>query len=309
MRAGWLILVPLLLLVNSARAEADGASDVLPPQPDKAAERENPASRVPYESGKKPPPACEDRWSDFLPIWGKEACAQGYVLPRPFGVSLGYMHQDQPFLVGDIFINGIDVKTPGIAVVDEVQNEESTVTLRFDAWILPFWNVYAILGKTDGEAVGPLQIDLNSILPCASCPINTTFKIDYTAEIGGLGTTVAGGYKDFFAMADINFTKADLNISTTDAEATVFSTRLGWNGQAGIFKGVLWVGAMYQDISQTLELQADGGNLNVTIEQETKEPWNYLVGGNWDFTRSFSVLAEIGFGKRESQMLNATYRF
>jgi hypothetical protein len=286
------------------------------PEPDKATQRENPVTRVPYESGIKPS-TCEDRWSNFLPIWGKEACAQGYVLPRPFGVSLGYMHQDQPFDVNDIFINGIDVKSPGVAVVDEVQNEESTITLRFDAWLLPFWNVYGLVGRTDGEAIGPLQIDLNLIfpilcgLPSNNCQVDTTFDLDYKADVVGVGTTIAGGYKDFFGMIDMNYSEADLDISITDAEATVISARVGWNGKLGGFTGVLWVGAMYQDIAQVLDLPLDVGDdiLLVSIDQETQEPLNYVVGGQWDINRSFSVLAELGFGERKSEMLNLTYRF
>ena len=303
------------LFLYSLSLAAQENSTVVP-EPDKATQRENPVTRVPYESGIKPS-TCEERWSNFLPIWGKEACAQGYVLPRPFGVSLGYMHQDQPFDVNDIFINGIDVKSPGVAVVDEVQNEESTITLRFDAWLLPFWNVYGLLGRTDGEAIGPLQIDLNPIfpilcgLPGNNCQVDTTFDLDYKADVVGVGTTIAGGYKDFFGMIDMNYSEADLDISITDAEATVISARVGWNGKLGGFTGVLWVGAMYQDIAQVLDLPLDVGDdiLLVSIDQETQEPLNYVVGGQWDINRSFSVLAELGFGERKSEMLNLTYRF
>jgi hypothetical protein len=303
----------LFLASVSLSAQENSAAG---PEPDAATQRENPVTSVPYESGIKPA-TCEDRWSNFLPIWGKEACAQGYVLPRPFGVSFGYMHQDQPFDVGDVFINGVDVKTPGVAVVDEVQNEETTFTVRFDAWLLPFWNVYGLLGKTDGEAVGPLDINLNPIFPilCGEvandCLIDTTFKIDYEADVIGVGTTIAGGYKDFFGMIDMNYSEADLDISVTDAEATVISARIGWNGKLGGFTGVLWVGAMYQDIAQVLDLEIDVGNdiLLVSIDQSTQEPLNYVVGGQWDINRSFSVLAELGFGERKSEMLNLTYRF
>lgn len=287
------------------------------PKVDAATQRENPATRVPYESGRIGESTCEDRWSNFLPILGQAACELGYVLPRPFGVSLGYMHQDQPFDVGDVFINGIDVKTPGVAVVNEVQNEESTVTMRFDAWILPFWNIYGILGKTDGQAIGPLSIDLNPVFPLLcrvpgnNCQVDTSFEINYKADVTGYGTTIAGGYKDFFGMIDMNWTKADVDISLTDAEATVISSRIGWNGKLGGFTGVLWVGVMYQDIAQVLDLPLDIGDdtLLVTIEQSTQEAYNYVIGGQWDVNRSFSILAEIGLGKRESQMLNFTYRF
>ena len=306
-------LILTLISVNLAAQQDPAAA----PKDKGAAVRENPVSPVPYESGKEQPSACEDRWSNFLPFLGRAACERGYVLPRPFGISLGYMHQDQPFDVGDVYINGVDVKGPGLAVVDEVQNEESTVTLRFDAWILPFWNIYGILGKTDGRADGPLRIDLEPVFPllCAlpgnDCGVDTTFIIDYKADVTGFGTTVAGGYKDFFGMIDANRTKADLDISRTDAEATVVSARIGWNGKLGGFTGVLWVGAMYQDIEQTLDLEIDIGDntLDVSIEQATQVDYNYVVGGQWDINRSFSILAELGFGDRKSQMLNLTYRF
>jgi hypothetical protein len=308
------LLIFLALLFNFPLCAQESGQD---PEFDAATQRENPVSPIPYESGKETTNTCEDRWSNFLPIWGKAACERGYVLPRPFGISMGYMHQEQPFDVGDVFVNGIDVKTPGVAVVNEVQNEESTYVMRFDAWILPFWNVYGLLGRTKGEAIGPLQINLEPVfpilcgLPGNNCLIDTTFDIHYKADVVGYGTTIAGGYKDFFGMVDINRTTADLDISITDAKATVISSRIGWNGKLGGFTGVLWLGAMYQDIAQTLDLQLDIGDdiLEVSIDQSTQVPWNFLIGGQWDVNRSFSVLAEFGFGKRKSQMLNLTYRF
>ena len=305
------------LLAQDAQDQAPVSESGQGQQTDPAAQRENPTTSVPYESGRVGESTCEDRWSNFLPFLGREACELGYVLPRPFGVSLGYMHQDQPFDVGDVLINGIDLTTPGIAEVNEVQNEESTITLRLDAWILPFWNVYGILGKTDGQAIGPLRVDLNPVfpvlckLPGNSCQVDTSFEINYKGDVTGYGTTIAGGYKDFFGMIDMNWTTTDLDISLTDAEATVISSRIGWNGKLGGFTGVLWVGVMYQDIAQTLDLPLDIGDdiLIVTIEQSTQEAYNYVIGGQWDINRSFSILAEIGLGKRESQMLNFTYRF
>lgn len=316
MKNRFFVLITLLWSVSLFGQEAEtgppGATNPTPVAPE-----ENPDTNIPYEKGGPPENVCEDRWSNFLPIWGKEACARGYVLPRPFGISLGYMHQDQPFDVDGIFVNGIDVKTPGLAVVNEVQNEETTYTLRFDAWILPFWNVYGILARTNGQADGPLRLDLAPVfpvlcgLPGNNCDLDTTFRIKYDADVTGWGTTLAGGYKEFFGMIDYNRTTADLDISITDAKATVISSRVGWNGKIGGFTGVLWVGAMYQDVAQILDLPIDIGEntLLVSIDQATQVPWNYVIGGQWDINRSLSLLVELGFHKRKSQMVNLTYRF
>ena len=147
-------MIPRLIMLFALALSPDlfAAETAQDSEPDAATQRENPATNIPYESGDDSTNVCEDRWSNFLPILGQAACERGYVLPRPFGVSVGYMHQKQPFDVGDIHVNGIDVKTPGVAIVNEVQNEETTYTLRFDVWILPFWNVYGILGHTNGDA-------------------------------------------------------------------------------------------------------------------------------------------------------------
>lgn len=316
MKNRFFVLITLLWSVSLFGQEAEtGPPEATNPTP--VAPEENPDTNIPYEKGGPPENVCEDRWSNFLPIWGKEACARGYVLPRPFGISLGYMHQDQPFDVDGIFVNGIDVKTPGLAVVNEVQNEETTYTLRFDAWILPFWNVYGILARTNGQADGPLRLDLAPVfpvlcgLPGNNCDLDTTFRIKYDADVTGWGTTLAGGYKEFFGMIDYNRTTADLDISITDAKATVISSRVGWNGKIGGFTGVLWVGAMYQDVAQILDLPIDIGEntLLVSIDQATQVPWNYVIGGQWDINRSLSLLVELGFHKRKSQMVNLTYRF
>ena len=243
---------------------------------------------------------CEDRWSSFLPIWGRDACERGYVLPRPFGISIGYMRQDQLFDVGGVFINGVDIEAQNFAVVNEVSNAETTGTARFDVWILPFWNVYGVLGKTVGRVRGPLRINLDPVFPvlCSipnnNCQIDTTFDIDYTADVRGFGSTLAGSYGDFFGLLDWNHTKADLDISVSDAEATVISARLGRKGKVAGFSGVLWIGAMYQDIEQTIDLQSeiDVDELLISIDQSTQVSINYIAGAQWDVNPSFSFLAE-----------------
>ena len=294
--------------VNHSLAENDASS------------RENPSSSIPYESGAEVVAAHEERWSDFLPIFGKEAREQGYVLPRPFGISLGYMGQEQPFDVGALSVNGIDIKDPGFAEIDEVDNREDTFTLRLDAWIFPFLNVYGILGKTDGRAQGPITLNPEVLFGAVGCrllgidcePINTRFKLDYEGDVHGGGITIAGGYQDFFGMVDSNYTETDLDISKSDAEAWVTSARIGWNGKLGSFAGALWLGAMYQDIDQTLDIEIPAGNsrvLRVNIQQSVQEPWSYLIGGRWELGRGFEVLAEFGFAERRSNMLNLTYRF
>lgn len=288
---------------------------------DAASARENPNSSIPYESG-RPITKHEPRWSDLLPILGKEARDAGYVLPRPFGVSIGVMHQEQPFDVNSISLNDIDFSGLGVIKLNEVDNTETTRIARFDVWLLPFFNVYGILGKTDGRAEGPLTLDLNPLVANShfgqflcdrspnQCRINRDIQLDYTGDVVGGGATVAGGYKDFFGMVDYNVTQTDLNISSTDAEAKVTSARIGWNGSAGIFNGSVWVGAMHQEVAQILDLSIpiNGETLKISIDQSTQAATNTLIGARWEFTPAFEAQLEFGLGERQSQMLNISYR-
>lgn len=283
--------------------------------------RENPTSSIPYESG-HPITQRESRWSDFLPILGKEAREAGYALPRPFGVSIGVMHQEQPFDVNSIALNDVDFSGPGVIQLSEVDNTETTRIASFDVWLLPFFNVYGILGKTKGRAEGPLTLDLNPLVEdsrfgqflCdrspSQCRISQDIRLDYTGDVVGGGATVAGGYKDFFGMIDHNVTRTDLNISSTDAEAKVTSARIGWNGSAGIFNGSVWIGAMHQNVAQVLDLSIpiNGETLNVSIDQSTQAEINTLIGARWEFTPAFEAQLEFGLGERQSQMLNISYR-
>lgn len=314
-----------------------------PQELDSATQRENPTTRVPYETGRPTASEREERWSDFLPIWGQAAREKGYVLPLPFGISAGYMHQDQPFDVNSIEINGVDFKEAGLVLVDQVQNEEGTYTLRFDTWVFPFFNVYGILGKTEGRAQGPISLDYTPIVqelanvaaqeandllcwrPSDRCPIeapiipsqptlDSQIDLNYKGDVYGGGMTIAGGYKDFFGMIDMNKTYTNLDISSVDAKAIVTSARLGWNGKLGIFEGSLWLGAMHQDINQTLDLKLDlpadlGFIESISIDQSTAEPVNGVIGGRWTFTEEFEALLEFGVGQRQSVLISGSYRF
>jgi hypothetical protein len=65
------LLIFLTMLLSLPLSAQDSQPEK---KPDKATQRENPASPIPYEAGEESTNSCEDRWSNFLPIWGKEAC-------------------------------------------------------------------------------------------------------------------------------------------------------------------------------------------------------------------------------------------
>ncbi len=311
--------------------------------------RQSEAPGTPYESvDKENLPEHEERWSDFLPFLGKEAREQGYVLPLPFGVSLIGLVQEQPFSVDKIglSLNGTEYDEINQVVDDSINARDLTVSdqtfnLRFDAWILPFWNVYGLAGRTEGTA--ELVLDVQTNIPSPS-PGNTLFcdvlglpsdnvggnipiidppqyecvlnypnlpvKLDFHGDLLGYGTTIAGGYGDFFGMFDVNYSEADINISRDKSKQTVYSGRIGWSGKMGYWNGQMWVGGMKQDIEQTLNIILPDVPIEVVIDQSASSPYNYLVGGSWNISQHWQVILESSFlfSDRQQFMAQLSYR-
>lgn len=310
--------------------------------------RQNPASSVGYELVIPEALPPRNRWSDFLPIWGVEAREAGYLLPLPFGVSLVGLTQEQPFEVSNIGLqingkqnDGINNAIDNAITAKNLRVSDTTYNLRLDTWIFPFWNVYGLLGKTNGTADLELDIDLeiptsllvvsgigNGIGAQRCTSINLPYQgptpgdcllssegiptsLNFHGTVLGYGTTIAGGYGDFFGMFDMNYTEADINIAIEKSTQMVYSGRLGWNGSIATYQGQVWIGAMKQDIKQQIAVTADGGNVAVLIDQQASSPWNYLIGGQWNITEEWSIIAEssFAFSDRQQFMMQFGYRF
>ena len=51
-------------------------------------------------------------------------------------------------------------------------------------------------------------------------------------------------------------------------------------------------------------------NLSYRLIEENKDPWNAVVGGNWQITPRWGILLEAGFGgSRDDVIAGVTYRF
>jgi|GEM_PF-105716 len=311
-------------------------------------DRQNPASSIGYELVLPEALPPRNRWSDFLPILGKEAREAGYLLPLPFGISVVGLTQQQPFTVSKIGleIDGqqsdiINDFIDGSITAKNLEVSDTTYNLRFDAWILPFWNIYGLVGKTKGKAELELDVDLElpTLLLVAAgigngfndkrcTSINLPYQgpapgdclvsiegiettLHFNGTVLGYGTTIAGGYGDFFGMFDVNYSEADINIALEKTQQTVYSARLGWNGSVGAYQGQIWVGAMKQDIEQQIAVSTPGNEVVVLIDQHTSSPVNYLIGAQWNITEEWAVIAEtnFAFSDRQQFMFQLGYRF
>ncbi|WP_394150670.1 hypothetical protein [Vibrio maritimus] len=255
----------------------------------------------------------------IFPIWGEQAAQRGYTLPKPYGLSLSYMDISNPVTIDNINLAG------GIGdVIDidakQAQFEGSNVTLRGDVWLLPFMNVYGILGYTQAQSTA--DIDSISIIGIPISVEDAKFTLDMSGITYGVGTTVVGGINNWFALLDLNYTYTDIDAIDGSIKTFVAAPRVGhrWQYDGGRELRV-FVGAMYQDVQQHLSgdikaLGLDLGDMNFLIDdtrfevsQRSEQKWNALAGFQYSLNRDWDVLAEAGFGQRKSAFVSLGRRF
>lgn len=260
-------------------------------------------------------------------MWGTAAAERGFQLPLPFGVGVNYYRERQPFAIGDLQIalpGGDPISISDFATLEQVITTQSALTARIDAWLFPFLNVYGILGYTDGQmegTVGLPDIKLGpiTIIPAQDLPL----EIGYRGPTFGGGVTLGGGVPlneqktlTLFVVADGNYTITDLEFTDerlftdTQVEAFVFSSRVGLRAKLSqLLHGGLWVGTMYQNVSEFLIGRSADQSFAFLVVQKPLEPWNFLVGGRLEIGRNFDLIVEGGIGTRESILGGVTFRF
>jgi len=265
----------------------------------------------------------QHRWSSFLPIWGEEAREKGYELPLPFGVagSFFYGYRDIDVDSVDVDIRNISLAVDRLAHID-VKSEERNWSMRFDAWMFPFLNLYLLAGYT--EQSSDVGVDLNlrtAPLLRFILPRHSSTNLDLNGTTFGGGTTLVGGYKQFYIAADTNYTvsnlKGDLTSSSTfdqTVDALLFSTRVGWRTNIGTTKVNLWLGGTYWGIAQTVngDVQIPVlGNIDFEVEESPAHALSAHLGTHIEFTECFNFTFDVGanFVDMFSMVPALSYRF
>lgn len=279
----------------------------------------------------------ETESTEFLPIWGDEARAEGYELPEPFGIGVNYMNMRQNIIVDSIKLSGLSLgagmgdlgKVLDIGVGHTRERSESEMA-KLDVWILPFLNIYGIIGHTKGTSKTEIaSVSLMDIpLPVEK---GTSFNLSFKGTTYGAGTTLVGGYDNWFSALDINYTETQFDILDGNISAFTLTPRVGYRFTTpGVDtlhlapgKLSIWVGSMYQDVQQEfkgsindLKMPASMEGLSslakdgrFDVKQHLQSPWNMLVGAQYEMTRNFNVITEIGFAERNSFYVSGEFRF
>lgn len=279
----------------------------------------------------------DERWSDFLPLLKQEAEANlppGVNLPLPFGVNLSLTNIGRNTKVSEIQA-GVspqlqDVDFANVAADTDV----SSLMLRLDAWVLPFLNVYGLLGYTDTQTNVSVDVDLDKVLPdelvikptlpgrpprIIPVPELGIYHVDFDTSgqspTYGFGANWSAGSEDFFLSSDVNWTWTKLGgVLDQTISGTVASMRAGYNTHYHKSPANLWLSATYWDTKRRMDgsvpLNA-AEELHFSIVQEPENPWTFGLGGQATFHRHWMAVFQLqtDFDGMNGATFSLGYRF
>lgn len=222
----WCVIVLFCVMGSLSKAHAQGAQKIF-----------NPLYEEYYDSLK----AMD--YPYVFPFLGKGAYSRGYDLQHAWGASAIYFTQQQ-----QILIESTAVGFGGSELVDISQfikfgptiATTNAYSFRPDVWVLPFLNVYGILGGgTTSTEVTLLE------------PISFQTKQNFSVSSFGLGATLTAAAGPLWFAWDNNYNFADVEVVVEPVPAFNSSFRVGHtipsisNPQRNLS---VWAGTFFQVI-------------------------------------------------------------
>lgn len=231
---------------------------------------------------------------------------QGREFFEPWGIGIDYYTMDQ-----DYKIQSLQFDLPGVGIGDPsligVRNELSHFDLKFDVWVTPFLNVFALIGRVDADT----YVDFSK-LPVAGLPVSLgTLPVAYDGTVYGGGFNLFYGADRWFAALNNTWTDASLS-GDFDSSVQTFTSQ----PRFGVIfnSSTVWLGAMYLDTEEKhsgiIALPIPGiPPVPFSVDLTSMKAWNYAIGFGHAFGPKAHFSLEIGFGDRDHTLANFTYRF
>jgi opacity protein-like surface antigen len=157
-----------------------------------------------------------------FPILGHKAYKKGFDLPYPAGIMGNYMWMEQDIIINNLQLGyQSDKHDIPLTDVDFIEfgtntNNSYSVNVRPDLWILPFLNVYGIVG------VGNTHTEVNLV-----APIELQSIVEQKITTGGLGVMAAGGIGPIWFSVDANYTWNKPELLNEPTTVQVIGVRFG----------------------------------------------------------------------------------
>ena len=277
-----------------------------------------------------------------LPFLAQEVIDLGFELPRPYGAQIIGYWQEQDLVLDNLAVSVDGGEFQDIDFVDfgTPRVENTTAQAKLDAWLFPFMNVYVTLGQFTGDGTIPLALEGRDLLEflglgrlCGGGVLEPAFcsrvlssvaTPNYEGDALAMGMNLAMGWDDYFVTLPISHAWTDVDIINETVTAWNISPRIGYlhdmgsKGTLAFYTGATWLKTEV-DLTGTVVFDTSGSGiseledqttLDFVIRQRNRDRWNYLVGFNWDLSRTWSLQAEVGFGgSRDNAIVSGTYRW
>jgi hypothetical protein len=252
----------------------------------------------------------------FFPLMHKfkaKAEAAGAQFPKPYGIAGSMYYQQQNMEITRIKIGNIELAEDNGVIDFDDSNIKNTVVssqARADVWVLPFVNLYGMVGRVNTFNDITLKINLN---PPPGSPSQEDIELmrertiaNINGTVAGFGTVIAGGYGKMFANVNLTWAQTWLDEVNSIQKSFVAFPMAGLTTKFAN----LFVGAIYQNTGQVNKGAFPGTN-GQSVNYELRfsaSRWNYTVGfnksiGNW------SMVLMQGFGARTNSVVEVGYRF
>jgi hypothetical protein len=200
-----------------------------------------------------------------FPILGSKVVAKGFSLQYPVGAMLNVTNGSQQVNITDLKVGFNEIAPVPLDFIKfgEVKATMQSVTSRVDLWVLPFVDIYGIIGlvqaKTNVNIVSPFQF---------------SSEADFKGYTMGLGTTLAAGYHGIITISDINYTWTHMNKLDDAVKSLMLTPRVGYNfsfRERPNRSVALWVGATGFYVNQGTAGSIDLSDLGPAMNKEEAE--------------------------------------
>lgn len=166
----------------------------------------------------------------ILPIWGEKVAQKGFDLPYSAGISVNYFWQKSDLIINNLkvgFNNGPQFSLDQVVRFDDAVAEANALTFRPDIWILPFLNIYGIIGKSEASTTISAGIWVPDAENNWTQLTSFTTKANFNAVTAGFGMTPTIGIGGGWLALDMNVAWTDVDALDKPAFTFVFGPRLG----------------------------------------------------------------------------------
>jgi hypothetical protein len=175
----------------------------------------------------------------IFPLLGSKAYEKGFNLPYPAGGMFNYFTAKQDIVISEIeigFNNSEMMDLSELLEFGTVNAQATSINVRPDLWVLPFFNVYGIFGKAWAQTMVELTY-----------PVEIKAKAELEGTSLGFGVTGAGGLGKYFFVVDGNWIWTTMSNFEAPVRSYTFSGRIGRAFKVGKNPDsniALWAGGM-----------------------------------------------------------------